>query len=122
MSRGEIQTKTLFTLDPGVYELSFSIGNNNRTMPNTTNTVTVSLGAVYGERFSRVGIPPLETITRQIAVNSSTTGRIIFDSGPPADVEGIIIDDVKLTMIPEASTAFLVGFSSLGTVFLFKRR
>ena len=122
LSQGKIETKTLFMLNPGMYQLNFNIGNNNQTMPNTTNTVTVSLGSVFSENFSRVGTPPLQTITRTINVLSATTGRIIFDSGPPADIEGIIVDDVKLALIPEPSTALLVGISLLSAAIVFGKR
>jgi hypothetical protein len=97
------------TFAPGIYNLSFSVGNNGTYA--TTNTMTVSLGS-FSETFSETGAVPLQPVSRQITLTAPS--RLVFatNSGD-TDYTGVIIDNVSLVTsvvpVPEpgslASTA-----------------
>jgi hypothetical protein len=114
-SAGRLESRTLFTLAPGDYELRFDLGNNSSF--GELNTMTVSLGSVYSEVFSRQGVVPLDTIVRNITVTAPTTGRLVFDQDG-GDNAGLIIDNVVLTSlqgaVPEPSAWVLSGLGVLG--------
>ena len=98
---GKLTSKEVFTLSPGNYEPTFELGNNKDMggTPASFNTMTVRLGTVYSEEFSREGPNvPLTTITREISVSESTTGQLSFDHHG-GDSFGLILDDVKLSFI-----------------------
>src|SRR5262249_3546322 len=88
-SAGRMESKSLFTLTRGTYQLTFSLGNSDG-----VNTATVSLGDVYSEPFTRTGALPFETVTRTITVSAATTARLVFDH-EGADNEGLLIDNIR---------------------------
>ncbi len=109
---GRMESRTTFTLNPGVYELRFDLGNDPG-FPGDVNTAVVSLGNSYSESFSREGYAPgqgpppnvpLETVVRQITVTSPTTGKLVFDQAG-GDNGGLVIDNVRLTQISAVDIA-----------------
>jgi hypothetical protein len=118
---GRLQSRAVFALEPGDYELRFDIGNGPQ-FPTDTNTTVVSLGSVFSESFTRTGAASLQTIVRNIAVTTSTTGRLIFDSSADAgDNGGIIIDNVRLSNLDQPDLApTLLRWSSTGAEFAYE--
>ncbi len=105
---GRLESKAIFDLLPGTYELRFDIGNNRG-----TNTVLVNLGSVYSEGFTSSDIPPLETIVRNIVVMAPTSGRLVFDQ-LGGDAQGIVLDNVRLSAVPEPNGLLSMGLGLAG--------
>lgn len=93
-----IESKMMFNLSPGTYELSFELGNNP--YGGGVNGLMVQLGSAYSESFSTpAGSPPLTLVTRQITVAAPTVARITFaETGLPS-CGGSILDDVRLVLL-----------------------
>ncbi len=92
--QGKLQSKDLLSLSPGAYRLSFKLGNNLE-WPEL-NRIDVSLGSAFAETFTRDGITALDLFVRTITASSAISAYLVFDSQPPLDDFGVILDDVKL--------------------------
>ena len=94
---GKLETKTTFTLDAGLYELQFDVGNNDTFGTSTTlqNTVMVSLGTVYSESLSLNTLAPFSHFKRFIVVTAPTSGTLSFDHAGGDNV-GLQLDNVRL--------------------------
>ena len=117
---GRLESKTLFTLDPGDYRLDFLLAGSQR---GDTNTVGVSLGSAYTESFTLPSAAPFALVTRNITVAAGTTGRLVFDH-LGGDNLGLLLDDVTLTQVtgtPEPGSLAFVAFGAVGLV-LARRR
>ena len=86
-------TKQSFNLKPGIYELGFAISGNQR--GDVVDTVTVSLGTIYSEVFTKSSGDPFEPVTRTIRVTAPVSVPITFDHAG-GDNFGIILDNVSL--------------------------
>ena len=97
---GTMETKETFALLPGTVELMFDLAGSQFTASglNVHNTVTVSLGSVFSEEFSKDFGDPFETITREIALAAPTAATLIFDHAGGDNV-GLLLDNVKLTQL-----------------------
>jgi hypothetical protein len=98
---GRLETRTQFSLTPGTYERKFDIANSGvgcAGAPDAQNTMTVRLGGLFSENFSRTGLLRFSTITRNIRVLTSTNARLIFDQAG-SDNFGIVIERVKLSKL-----------------------
>ena len=98
---GKLESKTTFTLTPGIYRLEFELGGGVRSDSN--NIVTVSLGTVYTEIFGPLpGNSGFSIITRDIPVTVTQGGKLVFDSNihsPASDNGGLYLNDVSLTLL-----------------------
>jgi len=90
---GTFVSKTTFSLKPGNYVLEFSIAGSKR---GDTNTVTVSLGNVYNESFTRESDEPFEKISRVISISESVNAKLTF-SHSGGDQYGLLLDNVQLS-------------------------
>jgi hypothetical protein len=97
---GKLESEKSFVLDPGTYELRFDIANNNSATQDR-NTMTVTLGDIYRERFTRSGKSPFQTIVQTINIVTPTRGRLVFDQSG-GDNDGIIIDNIQLTYLTKS--------------------
>ncbi len=96
---GTIQTKVTFALDPGTYRLEFDLaGANRRWTGSQVNTVNVSFGDYYAEAFTMYQYDPFQTISRDIAVDSTGSAKISF-SQQGADWIGLLLDNVSLAKV-----------------------
>jgi PEP-CTERM motif len=96
---GMIRSKQGFTLDPGLYRLTFDLAGANRIWTGSaTNTVTVSLGGFFSEDFTLLRYDPFQTFTRDITVASAGYANIVFDHHG-ADWVGLLLDNVLLSSV-----------------------
>lgn len=95
---GILITKTAFNLSPGRYQLQFSLGGSPY---GDTNTVNVSLGSIFSKKYTLASSDALTPITETITVLSSTTGYLSFQN-PDHDNNGLILDDISLTKLPQS--------------------
>lgn len=123
LSAGKLESKSEFDFNTGdSITLMFDILGENPDPANTNNNImTVSLGTLFSEDFSKNDIG---TIRRRINVTSDIKTSLIFDHNGGDDV-GLILDNVKLqnTSIPEPTTTLgLVVLGTLGVGSTLKRK
>lgn len=118
---GNIQSKTLFSVSPGTYRLSFDLAGGTRPwLGAQNNTVTVAFGGYFAEDFTMAMTDPFQTFTRDILVGSNGTANISFNHAG-ADWIGLLLDNVSLSHVlivpdepnlthtPEPATWTLMG-------------
>lgn len=91
---GQISTQDTFTLAPGTYLLSFTLGGTQ------DNTYSVQLGDLYEETFS-VAVGSLNTIERQIEIDETTSAALTFTNEGPNVYGGPVLLKVSLTQITD---------------------
>ncbi len=117
-----IETKQLFNLTAGTYQLSFKLGNNTF----SGNKLLVQVGSVFSEIFDATST--LTSISRSFSVTTPTSVSLLFAEKGPADQGGSILDNVMLeqtqaTSVPEpASVLGLLAFGTLGAGSMLKRK
>jgi hypothetical protein len=109
-----------FVLTPGTYALEFELAGNRRNGAAEMVTVKVGVGTLLSENFSLAQDAPFTQYTRTFEVASNTTAALSFE-GLGGDNIGMLLDDVKLTKLPEPSTVLLLGLSLLGVAGLRSR-
>lgn len=128
---GSLTTKTAFDFAPGPVTMQFDLAGDQRNR--SGNIVTVSLISITGSTlFSEIFTLPSDadftTFTRTVNLAATTTGRLQFLSGGPADSMGMLLDNVSLSSgvatVPEpASIALLAsGLAALGWMIRTKQR
>lgn len=90
---GTVETKNVFTLEPGNYVLEFWLAGNSR-VP-SSDTVAVSLGNLHNENIVLASDAPFRLHTRNITVSQQTSARIRF-AHHGGDDYGILLDLVRL--------------------------
>ncbi|VAW42935.1 hypothetical protein MNBD_CHLOROFLEXI01-706, partial [hydrothermal vent metagenome] len=92
-----IQTKSSFTLTPGLYQVQFSLSGSRRDDANTIE-VRFGDGTLFNESFTMDRDFPQTTFTRTLSVTTPTTGKITFEhQSLVGDCEGILLFSVKLS-------------------------
>jgi membrane-associated phospholipid phosphatase len=94
-----IESKTLFDLAPGDYQLSFRLAGPTAAVNDPNNGVTVSFGGLFSEFFHRNYRDQFAPVTRTITVTSPSSARLVFDQSQQTSYNGIQLDDVVLTRI-----------------------
>lgn len=116
---GTLASET-FNLQPGlVYTLEFDLGNSDDQFGGGSfdNTMLLSVGSVISETFNRTELTPFQTITRQFSVTAPETAQVIF-AHEGGDNLGLLIDNVRLTVVPEPASLVLL----LATIAGLRRR
>lgn len=91
---GTLRTRESIRLMPGVYRLAFSLSGTPR--PNQPpNTVIVTVGRAYRERFTLPSYAPLRQYTRTFRVRTETSAHLAFEH-LGGDDYGIFVDDIRL--------------------------
>ncbi len=118
---GRLESKSLFAFAPGTYILSFVLGGSQRYYGwnDPSDAMTVSIGSLYSETFTRIYSSPLETIQRSFIVETAANGTLVFDHAGGDNI-GMILDDVMLSSVgPDAvplPSAVWAGMTLLGVV------
>ncbi len=114
-ANGAIQSKTDFTLAPGVYQLQFDLANPSRGggYDEADNSTTVTLGNAYTQTFQLPVADQFTTFTEDFTVSAPTSGFLTFAENHNT-VAGDYLDNVSLTQtspaaVPEASTTVSLG-------------
>jgi hypothetical protein len=114
-----VLTSTPIALIPTSYLLQFDLGVIGGF---GNDAMTVSLGVDYSEFFDATdaGLTPLfNSVSRLIQVNAAANTSLVFDH-QGGDNFGLVIDNVRLTLIPEPASIVLCGL--VGLVALGRRR
>jgi hypothetical protein len=88
-----VESKTEFSLTPGIYVLEFWLAGNQR-IP-APDTVQVTLGSLFSEQFVMNQFDAFRLITRTIPVSAATAARLRFRN-LGGDNQGALLDVVRL--------------------------
>jgi hypothetical protein len=80
-------------LAPGVYQLSFRIGNNSF----GGNSLNVSLGSLFNQSFVAQSSLELTPVRVEILVGATTMASLVLEETGPSDCGGSVLDSVTLT-------------------------
>ncbi len=119
-------TSTALGLESGrTYELVFEFSGNQRNSTSDNFEVAVSDGLFF-EAFGPISgtVEDFTTITRTFTATSTQDYFLSFSQTNSADNIGIVIDNVKVSLIPEPSTwiMMILGFGLVGLQLQRKRR
>lgn len=129
---GTIESKTNFALGIGTFTLKFDLAGSQRAF-SPLDSITVSLGNLFSQTFTKAFTDPFQTITITGTNNSNTTGSLTFGSPiGDGDLAGLLIDNVQLTFdpagggtgvaAPEPSSVILWSLGALGFGYYRNRR
>jgi hypothetical protein len=90
---GTIETKVAYDLTPGTYVLEFWLAGNQRIA--RSDTVDVSLGTVYEERFILPRTEQFRMYSRPLVVQNETSVKLRFRNHG-GDHQGALLDQVRL--------------------------
>jgi len=117
---GTIETKSGFTLGPGLYRLAFDLAGSQRQFGFSplTDTVTVSVGSYFIEDFTLTYTDPFQTFTRDFPVPGSGSAKVRFQH-QGADQIGLLLDNVRLlSVVPDADDPPPAAIPEPGTLWL----
>lgn len=113
---GLLQTSAL-SLGQGTVTLNFLLAGTQRSQ---TDSVTVSLGSLFTQSFTRTANAPFSLESIVITVPVTQTAVLSFNSTASQDNVGLLLDDVVLTQTslagnaaPEAGSATLAAMGLL---------
>lgn len=109
-----------FSLNPGSYTLEFDLAGNQRNAADELVTVQVNLG-FFSKTYSLPQSAPFTHYTETFTVPTSMTASLSFE-GAGRDNIGMLLDNVKLSVVPEPATLMLLGFGFVGLGIAIRRK
>lgn len=116
---GAIETKQVFNLTPGTYQLSFDIGQNF--FPDSG--LSVQVGSVFSESFAATST--LTSILRSFSVTNTINARLSFVETGSSNFGGSVLDNVVLRQTQAQAVptpAPLIGLIGMGVAVIRKRK
>ncbi len=94
---GRIQTKNIISLEPGTYDLTFTLGGSHRSF-SPSDSARISLGSAFSEDFTLGFDSPMTKYTRTVVISQPITARFVVEATSNAgnDNAGILIDDISM--------------------------
>lgn len=98
---GRIQTKNIISLEPGTYDLTFTLGGSHRSF-SPSDSARISLGSAFSEDFTLGFDSPMTKYTRTVVISQPITARFVVEatSNVGNDNAGILIDDISMVKRP----------------------
>lgn len=121
---GRMTTIQTFNFVAGqTYTLSFKLGGSQRNNGNNSAQVAVNLGSLLSQSVTLPAnsafVPFSYTFTP--TVSTAAVASFSFEGLPPGDNQGLLLDDVKLVLIP-LPTGAGIGLAGLAMVGLVRSR
>jgi RHS repeat-associated protein len=94
---GRIQTKNTINLEPGTYDLTFTLGGSHRSF-SPSDSARISLGSAFTEDFTLGFDSPMTKYTRTVTISQPISARFVVEATSNAgnDNAGILIDDISM--------------------------
>ncbi len=124
-SRGTIETILAYTFAPGTYQLSIGITRWNDTVAGgglQDANLRINIGSLFSNSYAVNSSWINGIVVETFTVATSTTAKLtIADLSGTAGFAGAIIDNIRVSDIPEPSTYALIG-SGVAALFFARRK
>lgn len=112
---------SVLTLGPGTYTLQFDLAGNKRTPQQDAVHVQVNLGSVFSKQYTLAWDAPFTSYVETFTVLAGDAPASLSFEGIGTDNIGMLLDNVKVSSVPEPATMLLLGTGLVG-VAAFRRK